>query len=47
MISSETPSLQKIAELGVARISYGPRPYQYAMKTLKEASIEALALHGF
>jgi 2-methylisocitrate lyase-like PEP mutase family enzyme len=28
---------KQLAELGVARISYGPRPYYLAMNALKEA----------
>lgn len=44
MISPESPSLQTLASLGVARISYGPRPYLLLMDALKQTSIKALAL---
>ena len=42
MIMSNTPSLKQLADLGVARISYGPIPYQQAMDALKEAALAAL-----
>ncbi|MNW25592.1 Carboxyvinyl-carboxyphosphonate phosphorylmutase [compost metagenome] len=44
MISPESPSLQRLAAIGVARISYGPRPYMLVMDALKEASARALAM---
>ncbi|WP_312879986.1 isocitrate lyase/PEP mutase family protein [Paenibacillus phytorum] len=47
MVTSESPSLQTVAKLGVARISYGPRPYLMMMEALKQASVKALALQGF
>lgn len=47
MISPESPSLQRLAALGVARISYGPHPYLLLMDALKQASIRALALQEF
>jgi len=47
MISSHTPEPRQLAELGVARISYGPLPYLRMMSALKAASVEALALHKF
>jgi 2-methylisocitrate lyase-like PEP mutase family enzyme len=37
------PGRKRLAELGVARISYGPGPYRLAMKALTEAAREALA----
>lgn len=37
----------QLAELGVARISYGPLPYLRMMSALRAASIEALALQAF
>ena len=36
MIQATTPSLKQLAELGVARISYGPGPYCQAMAALQE-----------
>ncbi|MDR6552365.1 isocitrate lyase/phosphoenolpyruvate mutase family protein [Paenibacillus qinlingensis] len=47
MISPESPSLQRLAALGVARISYGPHPYLQLMNALKQASSRALALQEF
>ncbi|SCW64185.1 2-Methylisocitrate lyase, PEP mutase family [Paenibacillus tianmuensis] len=44
MISPESPSLQRLAALGVARISYGPHPYLLMMDALKQASARAIAL---
>jgi 2-methylisocitrate lyase-like PEP mutase family enzyme len=41
MMMSNTPSLRPLADLGVARISYGPIPYQLAMNALKEAGLKA------
>ncbi len=38
-----TPPNEKLASLGVARISYGPVPYRQMMKTLGEAARLALA----
>ena len=35
MVMGDTPSPKKMAELGVARISYGPGPYRQAMEFLK------------
>jgi 2-methylisocitrate lyase-like PEP mutase family enzyme len=34
MVMGDTPSSKKMAELGVARISYGPGPYRMAMNYL-------------
>lgn len=44
MISPDSPSLQKLASLGVARISYGPHPYLLLMDVLRQATMRALAL---
>ncbi|ANY68088.1 phosphonomutase [Paenibacillus sp. BIHB 4019] len=44
MISPDSPSIQKLASLGVARISYGPHPYLILMDALKQATVRALAL---
>lgn len=35
MVLEDTPSPKKLAELGVARISYGPGPYCFVMEALK------------
>lgn len=37
MVGDSTPSVCKLAERGVARVSHGPRPYLVAMKALEEA----------
>jgi 2-methylisocitrate lyase-like PEP mutase family enzyme len=37
------PSTRRLAELGIARISYGPGPYRQAMKALTEAARAVLA----
>ena len=37
------PPKERLAELGVARISYGPVPYRHVMKMLGEAAKEAFA----
>lgn len=42
MLTSENPTRKQLAELGVARISYGPRPYCLAIDALKEAGRIAL-----
>ncbi|TXK80378.1 isocitrate lyase/phosphoenolpyruvate mutase family protein [Paenibacillus sp. N3.4] len=44
MITPRTPAPRQLAELGVARISYGPHPYLHLMSTLKAVSIKALAM---
>ena len=44
MVSDASPSLAALAERGVARISYGPRPYLMAMKALEEGARAASAL---
>jgi 2-methylisocitrate lyase-like PEP mutase family enzyme len=38
MVADDIPSLSKLAEQRVARVSYGPRPYLMAMKALEEAA---------
>jgi 2-methylisocitrate lyase-like PEP mutase family enzyme len=38
MVGDTTPGVRKLAEYGVARVSYGPRPYLMAMKVLEEAA---------
>ncbi|GAB6927892.1 isocitrate lyase/phosphoenolpyruvate mutase family protein [Paenibacillus sp. JCM 10914] len=43
MKSPESPSLERLAALGVARISYGPYLYLLMMDALKQASAKALA----
>jgi 2-methylisocitrate lyase-like PEP mutase family enzyme len=42
MVTDGTPSLQQMAELGVARVSHGPRPYLQMMKALEQAARAAL-----
>ena len=38
MIVDASPSVRELAQQGVARISYGPRPYLLAMKAVEEAA---------
>jgi 2-methylisocitrate lyase-like PEP mutase family enzyme/pimeloyl-ACP methyl ester carboxylesterase len=38
MVDDDTPTLAELAEHGVARVSYGPRPYLLAMQALRDAS---------
>jgi len=38
MVGDTTPPVSALAEHGVARVSYGPRPYLMAMKALEEAA---------
>jgi 2-methylisocitrate lyase-like PEP mutase family enzyme len=38
MVDDATPSIRVLADHGVARVSYGPRPYVMVMKTLEEAA---------
>ena len=38
MVDDSTPAIPVLAECGVARVSYGPRPYLMAMKALEEAA---------
>ncbi|HEX5006812.1 MAG TPA: isocitrate lyase/phosphoenolpyruvate mutase family protein [Hyphomonadaceae bacterium] len=42
MVQADTPSNRRLAERGVARISYGPQPYLALMKLLDEAARAAL-----
>jgi methylisocitrate lyase len=43
MVEAGTPSLSRLAELGVARVSHGPGPYLAMMKLLGEAARAALS----
>jgi 2-methylisocitrate lyase-like PEP mutase family enzyme len=43
MSLSDAPSLRQLAELGVARISYGPFPYRHLIEALKAGAQEAFA----
>lgn len=43
MVMDSTPTAQRLAALGVARISHGPRPYLAMMSQLERAAREALA----
>jgi 2-methylisocitrate lyase-like PEP mutase family enzyme len=38
MVGDATPGVRELAKYGVARVSYGPRPYLMAMKALEEAA---------
>jgi 2-methylisocitrate lyase-like PEP mutase family enzyme len=38
MVNDLTPPLAELAKLGVARVSFGPRPYLTLMKSLEEAA---------
>jgi 2-methylisocitrate lyase-like PEP mutase family enzyme len=38
MVDDVTPPIRVLADHGVARVSYGPRPYAMTMKTLEEAA---------
>lgn len=40
MVGEGTPSLDELAQLGVARVSHGPGPYLLAMNALQEAARE-------
>ena len=42
MVVDESPSISILAQNGVARVSYGPRPYLIAMKALEEAARAAI-----
>jgi 2-methylisocitrate lyase-like PEP mutase family enzyme len=42
MVTDATPALKDLAELGVARVSHGPRPYLQMMKALEQAARAAL-----
>jgi 2-methylisocitrate lyase-like PEP mutase family enzyme len=43
MIGDGSPTPARLAELGVARISYGPGPYLAAMQVLRAAAAKALS----
>jgi 2-methylisocitrate lyase-like PEP mutase family enzyme len=43
MVQDRTPPLARLTELGVARVSHGPRPFLAMMKMLGEAARAALA----
>lgn len=43
MVLPDTPSNKEMAQLGVARISYGPGPYRQMIEALKEAARNALS----
>ena len=43
MVTDSTPTLAQMAELGVARVSHGGRPYRHMMMALEQAAREALA----
>jgi 2-methylisocitrate lyase-like PEP mutase family enzyme len=43
MVEANTPSVSRLAELGVARVSFGPGPYLAVMKLLDEAARVALS----
>lgn len=43
MFLPAAPPAKRLAELGVARISYGPHPYRLAMQILEDAAREAHA----
>lgn len=44
MALPDTSSTKQLAELGVARISYGPGPYRLAINALKDAGRKAFAM---
>ena len=44
MVLPDSPSSKQFAELGVARISYGPGPYRMVMDALKEGGRKALSI---
>jgi 2-methylisocitrate lyase-like PEP mutase family enzyme len=43
MMMHGVPSLNELAEYGVARISYGPIPYRMVIDALKESAQKALS----
>lgn len=43
MFNPDAPTRSRLAELGVARISYGPRPYRDAIAALTTAARQALS----
>lgn len=44
LVMPDVPSAKQLADLGVARISYGPGPYRLVMEALKEAGRKALSM---
>ena len=45
MVLTDTPTSKQLAELGVARISYGPNPYGLVIHALKEAGRKAFLVN--
>jgi 2-methylisocitrate lyase-like PEP mutase family enzyme len=43
MVEADTPPLSRLAGLGVARVSHGPRPYVAMMKFLGDVARAALS----
>ena len=43
MVQQGTPSLSRLSELGVARVSHGPGPYLAMMNMLSEAARMAVS----
>lgn len=43
MVTDQAPSLQELADLGVARVSHAGRPYRQMMKALEQAARAAMA----
>jgi 2-methylisocitrate lyase-like PEP mutase family enzyme len=43
MVGDRTPSIRILASRGVARVSYGPRPYALAIQALQAAARDAMA----
>jgi len=43
MVTDATPPLKDLTDLGVARVSHGPRPFLQMMKTLEAAARAAMA----
>lgn len=43
MVTDQAPSLQALADLGVARVSHAGRPYRQMIKVLEEATRAAMA----
>ena len=41
MADGKSPSLSKLAQLGVARVSHGPGPYLAVIKMLEEGARDA------
>jgi 2-methylisocitrate lyase-like PEP mutase family enzyme len=42
MATDKAPSLQELVDLGVARVSHGPRPFRQMMKALEDATRAAM-----